>query len=164
MNIFYLSVDPERAAMYHCDPHVCKMIIESAQMLFTAHHMIDPTKLVDVPVKVYKKTHPNHPCAKWARENIVQYKWLCSLAWFLCLEYTKRYKKVHASQEPIAWLYHNPPVLPDTPFKDPPQAMGQTPECMRPDTVHAYRVLYRDVKSKMPRFAYKYSERPYWLV
>ena len=37
MNIFILDEDPKRAAEYHCDKHVCKMILESGQMLCTAH-------------------------------------------------------------------------------------------------------------------------------
>jgi hypothetical protein len=37
MNIFYLDKDPKIAAQFHCDKHVVKMIIETAQMLSTAH-------------------------------------------------------------------------------------------------------------------------------
>ena len=37
MNIFILDEDPEFAAASHCDKHVCKMILESGQMLCTAH-------------------------------------------------------------------------------------------------------------------------------
>jgi len=44
MNIFYLDKDPIVAAEMSCDKHVCKMIIESAQMLSTAHRMIDGTQ------------------------------------------------------------------------------------------------------------------------
>ena len=41
MNIFYLHKDPEVSAKMHCDKHVVKMIIEYAQMLSTAHRMLD---------------------------------------------------------------------------------------------------------------------------
>ena len=41
MNIFALSSDPETAAKWHCDCHVNKMIIEAAQMLSTAHRILD---------------------------------------------------------------------------------------------------------------------------
>ena len=37
MNIFVLDEDPIKAAEYHCNKHVCKMILESAQMLCTTH-------------------------------------------------------------------------------------------------------------------------------
>ena len=41
MNIFILDNDPVIAAQMQCDKHVVKMIVESAQMLSTAHRMID---------------------------------------------------------------------------------------------------------------------------
>ena len=41
MNIFYLDKDPVKAAEYSCDKHVVKMILESAQMLCTAHRVQD---------------------------------------------------------------------------------------------------------------------------
>lgn len=41
MNIFYLSHDPREAAAFHCDKHVVKMIVETAQMLSTAHRLLD---------------------------------------------------------------------------------------------------------------------------
>ena len=41
MNIFYLHKDPDICAEYHCDKHVLKMIIEYAQLLSTAHRMLD---------------------------------------------------------------------------------------------------------------------------
>ena len=37
MNIFVLDKTPEMSAKYHCDKHVVKMILESGQMLCTAH-------------------------------------------------------------------------------------------------------------------------------
>ena len=36
MNIFVLDNDIEKCAQYHCDKHVVKMILESAQMLSAA--------------------------------------------------------------------------------------------------------------------------------
>jgi hypothetical protein len=41
MNIFILDKDPVLAAQLQCDKHVVKMIVESAQMLSTAHRMLD---------------------------------------------------------------------------------------------------------------------------
>ena len=41
MNIFILNDDPVIAAKEQCDKHVVKMIVESAQMLSTAHRMLD---------------------------------------------------------------------------------------------------------------------------
>ena len=55
MNIFYLSTDPEKAAKYMYNKHVVKMILESAQLLCTAH-VISDGENADVP---YKVTHKN---------------------------------------------------------------------------------------------------------
>jgi hypothetical protein len=41
MNIFYLDRDPVKAAQVQYNKHVVKMILESAQMLCTAHHHYD---------------------------------------------------------------------------------------------------------------------------
>lgn len=41
MNIFVLDFDTEVCARYHCDKHVVKMIVEYAQLLSTAHHVLD---------------------------------------------------------------------------------------------------------------------------
>ena len=37
MNIFVLDENPAKAAEYHCKKHVVKMILESTQMLSSAH-------------------------------------------------------------------------------------------------------------------------------
>jgi len=37
MNIFILDEDIDKCAEYHVDKHVVKMILESAQLLCTAH-------------------------------------------------------------------------------------------------------------------------------
>ena len=58
MNIFYLHEDPQVSAKMHCDKHVVKMIIEYAQMLSTAHRMLDG-KVVKKP-SVSGKTMVKH--------------------------------------------------------------------------------------------------------
>ena len=63
MNIFYLHEDPATASTYMYDKHVVKMILESAQMLCTAHHHYGNGD--NVP---YKKAHYNHPSSVWARK------------------------------------------------------------------------------------------------
>ena len=40
MNIFYLDKKTEKAAQYHCDKHVPKMVVETAQMLSTAKRLL----------------------------------------------------------------------------------------------------------------------------
>ena len=77
MNIFYLDKNPKLAAKYHCDKHIVKMIIEYAQILSTVHHLYNsPNEILN---KIYKKTHINHPCVKWAASNLENYNFLYNL-------------------------------------------------------------------------------------
>jgi len=75
MNIFYLDHNPVLCAQYHCDAHVVKMILESAQLLSTAHRETD-SPYADF---CYKSTHKNHPSAIWVRESTDHYSWLFEL-------------------------------------------------------------------------------------
>lgn len=56
MNIFVLDEDPVKAAEYHCNKHVCKMIIESAQMLCTTHWLY-LEKEIKKTIPGYSKKH-----------------------------------------------------------------------------------------------------------
>ena len=94
MNIFYLHSIPQIAAIYHCDKHVVKMIVETAQLLATAHHELGNGDKV-----TYKPTHKNHPSAVWARSSRLHYMYLQRLGLSLCKEYTKRYGKEHSVEK-----------------------------------------------------------------
>ena len=108
MNIFVLSYDPIEAAQMQCDKHVVKMILESAQLLSSAHHMLDSPYKEDC----YRLTHKNHPCAKWVRESADNYLWLYDHMLALGNEYTYRYHKVHKTIRERADVLSNvPPAL-----------------------------------------------------
>ena len=68
MNIFYLDRNPIVAAQMMCDKHVVKMILESAQMLSTAHRVLDGDTYADL-VGLYKIAHKNHPSSVWVRSS-----------------------------------------------------------------------------------------------
>jgi hypothetical protein len=93
MNIFYLDKCPEKAARLQYNKHVVKMILESAQMLCTAHHCIIGED-ADVP---YKAAHKNHPSTVWARQSSENYTWLYRHMMELGREYERRYGKKHLS-------------------------------------------------------------------
>ena len=125
MNIFYLDKCPVRAAKYQYNKHVVKMILESAQMLCTAHHVYgDPEQKANVP---YKQAHLNHPSTLWTRKNKRNYMWLYHHMMALGDEYTKRYGKIHLSITKCGDFLFKPPVyLKDALYGDPvdmPQAM-----------------------------------------
>jgi len=95
MNIFYLDKCPDKAARLQYNKHVVKMILESAQMLCTAHHCYgDKDQVENVP---YKQAHLNHPSTIWTRRSKSTYMWLYDHMMALGDEYTKRYGKTHLS-------------------------------------------------------------------
>lgn len=104
MNIFVLSRTPKLAARYHCDKHVVKMVLESAQLLCTAHRLMGSNN-----TKLYKATHPNHPCTVWCRKTSGNYEWLYELFIELCREYTYRYGKVHMCETKLARILRKVP-------------------------------------------------------
>lgn len=143
MNIFYLHQDPHEAAKLQYNKHVVKMILESAQMLCTAHHHFDED--TNVP---YKKAHYNHPSTIWARGNRAQYYWLYRHMLALGDEYTKRYGKEHLTITKCKYpLMTAPHMLIDGFFKEPPQCMPDEykDEC----SVQAYWNYYIGEKSNI---------------
>ncbi|MBS3740916.1 MAG: hypothetical protein KGY75_06985 [Candidatus Cloacimonetes bacterium] len=84
MNIFVLDKNINKCAQYHCDQHVVKMILESAQILCTALSL----RGYETP---YKPTHEKHPCVLWAKMSYSNFKWLSRLAYALNSEYRYRY-------------------------------------------------------------------------
>jgi len=97
MNIFYVDKDPFKAAAMLPDKLVVKMPLESAQMLSTVHRVYNGDAWCDM-VGLYKTAHLNHPCTIWARESVMNYKWLYNHFQALSEEYSKRYEgKRHAS-------------------------------------------------------------------
>jgi hypothetical protein len=149
MNIFALDYDPITAASYHMDKHVVKMILESAQLLCSVHHMTGGTA-------PYRLTHKNHPCSIWARESLSNYNWLNKLALALCDEYTYRYGKIHKSYYVIMELPQ--PNIPDiglTPFK-----LAMPDDYKVSDPIESYRNYY--VNDKRHIAAWKRDRKPAW--
>lgn len=152
MNIFFLHWNPEIAAKYHCDKHVVKMILETAQMLYSVHWVLE----LDLPDNAYKLAHKNHPCSIWARTSLSNYLWLCSLGLSLCNEYTFRYDKIHKTQSHIEWLFNNPPKFEITNLTLPALAMPL--EFKSKDIIKSYRLFYIESKLK-DRKIVNYSKR-----
>ena len=154
MNIFYLHDDPQTCAQLHCDKHVVKMPLETAQMLCTVYHEHG----YEAP---YKAVHRKHPCTLWAGRLRSNYAWLWNLGMALCEEYTFRYGKVHKSQYVLETLTELPVFMIGksiTPVSPLPQCM---PEQYKQDTneqrkgtswyqktVAAYEDYYRHEKAR----------------
>ena len=156
MNIFFLSWDPEEAARFHCDKHVVKMIIETAQLLYSAHWVLRPD---DLPPTAYKLAHKNHPCSIWVRRAAGNYKWLVELGLCICKEYQHRYgeHKTHKTEAHLLWLKENVPYeLPNLEMTTPAQAMPE--EYKNDNTIVAYRTFYIESKLKK-RGIVRYTKR-----
>ncbi len=158
MNIFYLDRHPIKAAQMMCDKHVVKMILESAQMLSTAHRVLDGDDYAD-QYGLYKMAHKNHPSTIWVRSGGLNYLWLYDHMRGLMQEYTHRYGKIHATERLNMGLSSRPQNMDDNaPFTDPPQCMPDY--CKGEDTVLAYQNYYILEKSKFA--TYKKRSRPEW--
>ena len=178
MNIFILSECPIEAAQLQCDKHAAgKMVVESAQMLSTAHRMIDghsekrPSKSgkrlvshyihpdTELDNVLYKAVHHYHPCIVWTMQTSANYKWHYQHFIALAQEFTYRYGKQHRSHILLKDVLRNPPKnISDGPLTDWPLAMGSNPECMFPeDPVKSYRLFYQ---TKQERFKMVWSKRP----
>ena len=155
MNIFILDKDPRKAAHYHGDQHVVKMILESAQMLCTVKHLYEEH---DVP---YRATHQKHPCTQWVAQSLGNWHFLVALISELNKEYRRRYNKNinHKSYDAVKHLLP-PKDIPEkkmTPFT---QAMPD--EHKNTDAITAYRTYY--TFDKLPFLRYTKTNRPNWGV
>ena len=176
MNVFYLDEDPQIAAQMHVDKHVVKMIVESAQLLSTAHRFLDGQEYIQLSKNnrrlkrwrlndarenvLYKGAFLNHPCGVWVRESSSNYSWLYSLFGFLCDEYTYRYNKTHLTDTKLRVLLANHPInIPSGELTSPALAMPDY--CKKNDPVSSYRNYY--IKEKSNLFAWTKREKPYWI-
>lgn len=153
MNIFVLDADPTLAARAQCDKHVVKMIVESAQLLCNA---------LPEHLAFYRRTHYNHPCSVWVRASRENYLWLCEHALELCREYTKRYKKTHATEWVILLSISLAELVPSS--RQTPFAICVPDDCKTVDAVESYRAYYIKHKSRFAKWRFGCSPTPSWYV
>ncbi len=175
MNIFYLSKNPKECAEMHLDKHVVKMIIEYAQLMSTAHRVLDGTEYYDKTAngrkikrwrlpdereaRLMKASHINHPSAVWVRANVANYRWLFTMWEFLCKEYTFRYEKKHACSRLLNCLDMPPNKMPGGDFYPPTPAMPD--DVKKPgDSLASYRNYY--IKNKTHLASWKKRNIPEW--
>jgi hypothetical protein len=152
MNIFVLDLDLKKCAQAHCDQHVIKMILESAQILSTVCAQYS----IKTP---YKPTHQNHPCVKWAAASEQNWLWLKQLAAELNREYQYRYQctKNHRSFDIILSL--KKPPLPNIGLTEFAQAMPEKYQISN-NPVQAYRSYYVGEKSSFAKWTRR--KPPQW--
>jgi len=176
MNIFFLDADPDTCAQQHCDKHVLKMIIEYAQLLSTAHRVIDGEQYIHVTDKNMKikrwrlddnreqilhlAAHVNHPSNIWTRSSTSNYFWLYDLWRALLKEYTFRYEKIHSNERLIFALAKPPQNLKFHKWIDPPRAMDEVYK--KEDVIESYRNFYINSKSRFARWSKR--DIPEWYI
>ena len=177
MNIFYLHPNTKTCAQQHCDKHVVKMIIEYAQLMSTAHRVLDGTmyqaktklnrnikrwRMVDSELEntLYKASHINHPSGKWCRMTKENYGYLYGLWIELCKEYTHRYGRKHLTQEKLEHILVNTPKnMPSAGITTMPQAMPD--DVKMPDPLDGYRKYYRTYKRDFAKWTNR--QTPEWF-
>jgi len=156
MNIFVLDNDPVNAAKYLCDKHVCKMLLESAQVLCTVFHLKGSNAQ-------YRATHVKHPCVLWTMASKGNFDWLVEHARGIAIEKRFRYGTKHASEDVVELCANASSNLTFertsmTPFV---QAMPETYKDV--DAVKAYRAYYVGEKIRFAKWN-KGRERPEWFI
>lgn len=174
MNIFELHTDPVKCAMMHVDKHVVKMPTEYAQMLSTAHRLLDGEMYIgrtktgrrvkrwrlhdDREHHLFKAGHVKHPDTLWVMKSRQNYYKLFFLYMATLAEYTYRYGKIHGSSRPSIWLQKPPNNIPDVGLTELPQCMPE--ECKTQDVIEAYHNYYRLYKKGFANW--KNRETPTW--
>lgn len=154
MNIFFLDENPVFAAQAMTNKHVVKMILESAQMMCSAHREIDKRD----DEFLYKSTHKNHPSTKWVMESKQNYEWLYKHFIALNTEYTNRFKKVHKTFTVLGDFLANSPInIPNiglTKF-----ACAMPIQYVEENVVRAYRKYYESekLKTELDKMRYLYK-------
>lgn len=186
MNIFLLDSDVDRCAQYHCDKHVVKMVLESAQILCTALWTMGVfnesntrrtpqrdgqsdiylyTHMGGLETRVYAPTHPHHPCCVWATD-LRNWVYLRRLAQALGKEYTHRYGKTHKSIGVINGL-----PIPEMTVGNPRSWVIAMPDEIKADVaitsfrdsaIELYREYYK-YKLGVIKMTWKKRDIPSWL-
>lgn len=164
----------------HNDKHCIKMILEYAQLLSTAHRVLDGTLSVGLSEtgrkqtryvlpdgresKLYVATHINHPSAIWVRQSDKNYDWLFSLFQALMHEYTYRYGKNHACEKLLWELEVRPNNIPRGNFTEPTPAMPDEVK-VAGDSIKSYRNYYINNKTHLASWRGKINSRniPNWF-
>jgi len=186
MNIFYLDPNPKVCAEMHLDKHVVKMIIEYAQLMSTAHRVLDGDEYTDLTANgrrikrwrlnddrektLMKASHINHPSGVWCRANRDNYIWLYQMWFHLCKEYTHRYGKTHACERLTGDLCVPPEKIIEGAFYPPTPAMPTEVKIMsanplpglKYDSLASYKNYYILNKAHFAKWTKR--EVPSWFI
>lgn len=153
MNLFYLDKCHTKNAEYHADKHM-KMLLESCQLLCTTFHL----QGIQAP---YRKTHENHPSAKFTRASRANFQWVIDYATALSKENFIRYGKIHKSTAVVSWAHENMGKLSFPKEEMTEFALAMPDEFKTSCPIESYRNYYREAKKHL--HSWKNRDKPYWL-
>lgn len=162
----------------HCDKHVVKMIIEYAQLMSTAHRILDGEEYIDktsngrrirrwrhsepqMEIGLMKASHINHPSAVWVRYSRENYIWLYNMWYYLLKEYTHRYGKKHACSKYMDFLYLPPLNITKKYFTTPTPAMPDDCKILG-DSLSSYKKYYIEKKVRFAKWTNR--QTPIWFI
>jgi len=163
MNVFFVHDDPAKAAVMLGDKHVGKMLLESAQMLFTAvrQHGYDGGG--------YKSAYEGHPMTKWVAQSYDHAMWVLEHAIALAAEFEHRYGHPHKTSQMLPALslaVHT--FMPNNGWRNPPRCIPDEYKHdfdthVGPESCHV--ASYRDYYAYDKRHLHTYTNRevPSWL-
>lgn len=147
------------------DKHVVKMVLESTQLLSTAHRVLDGRDdyvLPDLRESIfYKATHINHPSAVWCRKSIENYSWLAEHLYALLNEYNYRYEKTHKCYAKFFYIQSPPKNLQEYDWTPIPCAMPDEYK-ISDDPIVNYRNYYKNGKAALHKW--KKRQVPDWIL
>lgn len=171
MNIFVLHRNPVNAARMHCDKHIGKMTIETAQLLSYVHRIRNPKYAERNNLYALSKSHASHPCTLWMLEDSRNYRWTYRLLKALLAEYDYRYEglakgKYQRIQDMRLSLARLPRGYDSDEDGDPPHfvlAMNKAPECVGECAVESYRRFYIVDKRKFASWRNRRPPPKWWV-
>lgn len=152
MNIFILDNDIEKSAKHLNDKHIVKMLLEHCQMLCAQFPKGEAP---------YRKTHYNHPCSVWTRASVKNYEWLISYTREMFKEYSKRYGRIHKSEQVLDWCEKNYKSLDLPNIEMTPFAQAMPDKYKDSDPVKAYRNYYMGDKRHIAKWK---TQVPDWWI
>lgn len=177
LNIFYLDKSPMQCAEWMVDKHVTKMIVETSQLLSTAHRLLDGDMIIqknpsgrkmkrwmlddDRNDVLYLASHIKHPSAIWCMKTNNNYDWLYCHLLELIEEYKYRYgNKKHKTENLLQHLKFTPNNIDIGPFTQPTPAMDDVYKISK-DSIVCYRNYYKYGKKHL--HSWKNRKPPEWI-
>lgn len=169
MQIFWLHKEPRKNAKLYSDTHCSKIILEIGQIVSTALRIngIDDDRL-------YKKTHKNHPCVRWAKESSLNVRKALRLMYQLNEEKKRRFESGdHATYKKLVKELNIGELISRAEFEKPervgsvpPQAFKDCPKALTDgqtwdQVVEGYRRYYQLEKSDISEW--NHSETPEFM-